>query len=94
MSKSEKDQAVTFHARKSVLFIGQHVWIKKEEELFDVTIGAFDRAEVCEAVGNFVLHQLSKNYNKKDITLYRDHGLAIFKASFFFFHDMIILQKQ
>ena len=40
---------------------------------------AFDAADVCEAVGNFLLYQLSKNYNKKDIGLYRDDGLAIFK---------------
>ena len=68
-----------FHVRKSLLFNGQHVWIKKEGGLFDVTMGAFDGAEVCEAVGNFLLHQLSKNYNKKHIGLYRDDGLAIFK---------------
>ena len=41
-------------------------------------MGAFDGAEVCEAVGNFIPYQLSKNYNKKDIGLYRDDGLAIF----------------
>ena len=42
-------------------------------------MGAFDGAEVCEAVGNFLLYQLSKNYNKKYIGLYRGDGLAIFK---------------
>ena len=42
-------------------------------------MGAFDGAEVCEAVGNFLLYQLSKNYNKKDIGLDRDNGLAISK---------------
>ena len=42
-------------------------------------MGAFDGAEVCETVGHFLLYQLSKNYNKKDIGLYRDDGLAIFK---------------
>ena len=42
-------------------------------------MGEFDGAEVCEAVGNFLLCQLSKNHNKKDIGLYRDNGLAIFK---------------
>ena len=72
-------EAIIFHARKSLLFNGQHIWIKKEGGLFDVTMGAFDGAEVCEAVGNFLLYQLSKNYNKKDIGLYRDNGLAIFK---------------
>ena len=77
---SEKDKAIIiFHARKSLLFNGQHVWIKKKGGLFDVTMGAFDGAEVCEAAGNFLLYQLSENYNKKDIGLYRNDGLAIFK---------------
>ena len=73
---SEKDKAITFHARKSLLFNGQQVWIKNKGGLFDATMGAFDGAEVCEAVGNF---QFSKNHDKKDIGLYRDDGLAIFK---------------
>ena len=42
-------------------------------------MGAFDGTKVCEAVGNFLLYQLSKSYNKKDIGLHRDDGLAIFK---------------
>ena len=42
-------------------------------------MGAVDGAEVCEAVGSFLLYQLSKNYNKKDNGLYRDDELAIFK---------------
>ena len=41
-------------------------------------MGAFGVAQVCEAVGNFLLYQLPKNYNKKDIGLYRDDGRAIF----------------
>ena len=76
---SEKDKAIISHARESLLLHGQHVWIKKKGGLFDVTMGASDGAEVCEAVDNFLLYQLSKNYNKKDIGLYRDNGLAIFK---------------
>ena len=43
-------------------------------------MGAFDGTEVCKAVGNFLLYQYSKNYNKKDIVLYRDGGLAMFKS--------------
>ena len=76
---TEKDKATIFHARKSLLFDGPYVWIKKEGGLFNVTMGAFNGAEVCEAVGNFLLYQLSTDYNKKYIDLYRDDGLAIFK---------------
>ena len=52
---------------------------KKESGLFHVTMGAYDGAEVCELVGIFILHKLSSIYNKNNIGLYRDDGLAIFK---------------
>ena len=42
-------------------------------------MAAIDVVEVREAIGNFLLYQLSKNYNKKDIGLYKDDGLAIFR---------------
>ena len=42
-------------------------------------MGAFDGAEVCELVGCFILHKLSRKYNKRNIGLYRDDGLAVFK---------------
>ena len=76
---SEKGTAIIFHTRKSLLFNGQHVWIKKKGGLFDVTVGAFNGAEVCEAIGNFLFNHFPKNYNKKDIGFYRDDGLAVFK---------------
>ena len=47
--------------------------------LFDVTVGAQDGAEVCELVGNYLLYELSKLYEKKDICLYRDDMLGGFK---------------
>ena len=55
------------------------MWTKKGTGLFDVTMGAYDGAEVCELVGSFLLHILSQNYNKYNIGLYRDDGLAVFK---------------
>ena len=76
---SDEDKRMINHSRKSLLFNNQQAWIKKESGLFDVTMGAYDGAEVCELVGSFLLHQLSKKYNKKDIGLYRDDGLAVFK---------------
>ena len=57
---SEKDKAIIFHARKSLLVNGQHVWVKKKGGSFDIAMRAFDGAEVCEAIGNFLLYQLSK----------------------------------
>ena len=42
-------------------------------------MGEYDGAEDCELVGNYLLYELSKLYEKKDIGLYRDDGLAGFK---------------
>ena len=50
-----------------------------EGRLFDVTMGKFDGEEVCEIVHIFLLYQLSKSYNEKDIGFYRDKVLTIFK---------------
>ena len=67
------------HARKSLLFDKQETWIKKESGLFDVTMGAYDWKEVCDLLGDFLLYALSLKYNKTDIGLYRDDGLAVFR---------------
>ena len=40
---------------------------------------AFDWAKVCKLVSNFLLHKLSEKYKRKNLALYRDNGLAIFK---------------
>ena len=53
--------------------------MKKDSGLFDVTIGAYNGAEVCELVGTFLLYQISIKYNKNKVDFYRDDGLAIFK---------------
>ena len=42
-------------------------------------MGVYDGAEVCELVGNYLLYELSKLYEKKDICLYRDDRLGGFK---------------
>ena len=45
----------------------------------DLTPFENEGAEVCEVIGYFLIHQLSNKYNKKDINLYRDDDLAVFK---------------
>ena len=78
VSISNTDENTILHARKSLLFDGTHVWIKKKGGLFDVTMGAYDGAEVCELVGTFLLHTLAQKYPKEKMGLYRDDGLATF----------------
>ena len=42
-------------------------------------MGSYDRAEICELVGLFILKHLGKTFGNKNIGLYGDDGLAIIK---------------
>ena len=44
-----------------------------------VPMGCYDGAEVCELVGSYILNKLTTIMNIKDVGLYRDDGLGIFK---------------
>ena len=68
-----------YHTRKSLLFCNEKPCMKREANLFDVTMGVYDGAGVCELVDFFMLNKISENYNKNDVGLYRDDGLAVFK---------------
>ena len=79
LSISQKDKEIIYHSRKSLLFNKNESWVKKGDNLFDVTMGAYGGAEVCETVGCFILASIPSTYKKENIGLYRDDGLAIFK---------------
>ena len=51
---TSKDTEIVYQARKSLLFDEKKTWIKKQSGLFDVTMGAYDGAEVCELVGTYM----------------------------------------
>lgn len=76
----ENDKNIIMHSRKSLLFTGNQQWIKKEgDPNFDVTMGSFDGAELCELVGLYILHHLSQRYGIDTSGLYRDDGLCCFE---------------
>ena len=64
-------------SRKSLLFEKSSTWVKKGKVLFDVTMGSYDGAEICELVGLYMLNKLSNDINKYYVGLYRDDGLAV-----------------
>ena len=68
-------------ARKTLLFNEGTPWVKKEgNEDFDVPMGCFDDAEVCELVGSYILQQLKQTFEHQSVGLYRDDRLAILKG--------------
>ena len=47
------------------------MWIKKSGDSdFDVTMGSFDGAELCELVGLFILYTIAKEYRLNTARLY------------------------
>ena len=55
---------------------------KEGTRQFDVAMGSYDGAEVCELVGLYALHILSTKYPlHANIVLYRDDGLAVFRST-------------
>ena len=76
---NKNDFEVIFHARKSLLFHFNQPWIKRDSHTFDVKMGTYDGAEICEVVGIFMLSLLRKKYSFNDIGLHHDHGLSTFK---------------
>ena len=67
-------------ARKTLFFKGTTPWIKKSgDKSFDVPMGCFDGAEICELFGTYIQSKLTNIMNKEDILLYWHDGLNIFK---------------
>ena len=53
-------------------------WKKKAaEDCFDVTLGSYDRAEICELVWISILSCLPTITDKNDWGLYTDNGLLV-----------------
>ena len=64
---SEDDIEIIMHARKSLLFDKNSPWSKNDSaNTFDVTMGSFDGAEVCELVGLYILSILNNKYSERN----------------------------
>ena len=53
---TNEDKVIIKHARKSLLYDNWEPWMKKDSGLFDVTMDAYDGAEVCVLVGIFLFY--------------------------------------
>ena len=50
---------------------------RKTQHLFDVTMGSYDGAEICELVVIYLLFPLAKVIDQNNSGLYRDDGLIL-----------------
>ena len=68
-------------ARKMLLFHENTPWVKKEGNWdYDVPMGCFDGAEVCELVSIYILKQLKDTFQHHSVGLYGDDGIAVMKV--------------
>ena len=66
------------HCRKSLLpHMNEACEKKSNYSCFDVTMGSYDGAKICELVGISILKSLEDKIDKQDIGLYRNDGLMI-----------------
>ena len=67
------------NSRKPLSFSNNEIRVEKGNSNFDITIGSFNGAEVCELVGLYLLNILKKESCGKNIGLYRDDSLSCFE---------------
>jgi len=71
----EDEIEVILAARRATLYMNGEPWSKKEGGLFDVGMGFYDGAEICELVGLFILYELREI--GINLGIYRDDGLGV-----------------
>ena len=62
------DLRIINHCRKSLLFSDNKTWKKKStDSCFDITMGSFDQAEICELVGLYVQSKLERYFQNQTL---------------------------
>ena len=80
-SISPQDRHIIIHAKKSLLYHQNIPWAKTSAtDMFDVTMGSYDGAEICELIGAYMLSLIAAKF-KDRVGLYRDDGLAVCRAT-------------
>ena len=75
---TDREVKIIKHTCMSVLSDADGLnWTKNGNETFDVAMGSYMGAEICDLIGLFILNDLSKILVNNSYGLYRDDGLAI-----------------
>jgi hypothetical protein len=79
---TDEEVRVIKHTRKSLLFemCEIEICLRLFRNFFDVTMGSFDGAELCELVGLYLLSKLETLLGKPAVGRYRDDGLAVVRS--------------
>ena len=77
---SDWDSSLINQAWKALLFHDNITWVKQGNKGFDVPMGYFDEAEICELVGKYILNQLKDTFQTHSVGHYRDDSLTVLKG--------------
>ena len=79
---TEDEIEIILHACKTVLIYDNQTWKKKSnKDMFDIPMGSYHGAEICDLVGLYILNELSDVLPESTFGLYRDDGLAVTNMS-------------
>ena len=77
---SAQQRKVIIQACQSFLFLEGQPWMKKGGDNFDVGMGAYHGAQVCELVGLFMMSRL-EHIKDLGLVIYRDDVLGVTRAT-------------
>ena len=80
MNISAQERKIILQASESFLFFDGVPWEKKGGVRFDIGMGTFHGAQVCELVGLFLMSKI-RNIPDLDPLIYRDDVLAVTKST-------------
>ena len=72
---SDEEKDTIFQACNSFLWNEGKDWIKRQGKTFDITMGGFHGAEICDLAGLYLLSLLKEVL--PNVGLYRDDGLGV-----------------
>ena len=78
---SNFDRDTIFQARKPIMVFDGKYWTKQKNPNFDVAMGSYDGAEICDLCGLFLLAELNKLRLNATFGSYKDDGLGVSTAS-------------
>ena len=78
-SINKLETEIIMHSRRTLLFSEGKTWVKKDNpnDAFDVSMGSYDSADVCDVVGLYLLDSLIYNFPEHQFGIYRDDGLCL-----------------
>ena len=72
---TEEEIEIILASRKTVLSDNRRSWVKSYVDNFDVSMGAYDSAQVADLVGIYILDTLGRIVNSQQVGLYRVDGI-------------------